>query len=59
MFKPLPKWQLKRIVNRVLALENKKQRLLDILFEEDEKLGWVNVKYLNSDIFRQVKKLLI
>ena len=35
MFKPIPKRKLRKIANKIIVLEKKKVRLLDILFEED------------------------
>jgi hypothetical protein len=39
MFKKLHKSQLDKIATRVIALERKKMRLLDILFEQDENMA--------------------
>lgn len=51
MFKPMTKSQLSKIADRIIALEKKKTRLLDILFEEDEIFAETILEQINDESF--------
>jgi len=51
MFKSLTKGQKEKLSQRIISLEKKKTRLLDILFDEDEIFAQETLDKINDEMF--------